>query len=449
MTLWGGRFKEPPAAAVWEYTTDSADRRLLEVDIEGSIAHVKALRAAGVITGEQSATLLDGLLTIREEAAATSFVFEETDEDVHTAVERRLIELVGDVGEMLHAGRSRNDQVALDLRLYLLRAAADRIEQIEALVEVLSDRALEQADVVVATYTHLQPAQSVSLGHHLLAYAWMLVRDAARFEHARTRVAVSPLGAGAGAGSGLPIDPNLTAAELGMAPFGNSLDAVSARDFVAEYAFSCAQVMTHLSRLSEDLVLWASSEFGWISIPDSMATGSSALPHKKNPDIPELARAKTARVIGDLTALLVLQKGLPLSYTRDLQEDKPAVFDADDITAATLSVLAELLESIEFDPSSPPPETAAGDLTEALVQRGLTLRQAHSKVGELLLRLDESNRSLRDVTSDDLTDLPLAPEQVASLDPVAVATGRQIQGGGSPTDVRRQVDELRQILSQS
>ncbi|MFQ5967588.1 MAG: argininosuccinate lyase [Acidimicrobiia bacterium] len=448
MTLWGGRFKETPATPVWSYTTDSTDRRLLMVDVEGSLAHVEMLGQVGILTATQSAALLDGLSIIRDEAEQDSFLFKETDEDVHTAVERRLIELVGEVGEMLHTGRSRNDQIALDLRLYLRRAAEERIAQIDTLIEVFCTRALEQADVVVASYTHLQPAQKISLGHHLLAYAWMLTRDAERFAEARKRIAVSPLGAGAGGGSGLPVDPSLTAAHLGIVPFENSLDAVSARDFAAEYVFCCAQLMAHLSRLSEDLVLWASSEFGWIKLPDSMATGSSALPQKRNPDVPELARARTAPVIGDLTALLALQKGLPLSYNRDLQEDKPAVFDADEVAAATLQVLAALMETVVFQPPPPPPETGAVDLAEALVGRGLSHRRAHGAVGELILRLEQEGRSLTEVTEQDLAGSPIEAQDLVVLD-LAWWLGRvRSRGAGSADDVRRQVDALRRIISE-
>ncbi|MDJ0923564.1 MAG: argininosuccinate lyase, partial [Acidimicrobiia bacterium] len=325
MTLWGGRFTESPAEVLWRFTVDHSDRRLLVDDIRGSLAHVAMLGTVGILDPEETAGLTTGLETVLAEAEAGEFEWSDGDEDVHSAVERRLTELIGDAAGKLHTGRSRNDQVCLDLRLYLRRSADDRIDQIAKLIRVLIALAEEVGETVVASYTHLQQAQAVPLAHHLLAHAWALVRDRDRFRDVLPRLDISPLGAGASAGSNLPMDPHQTASKLGFrSAFANSMDAVGARDFVAEYTFCCAQTMVTLSRLAEETILWTSEEFSWVTFSDSFTTGSSAMPHKKNPDIAELARGKTATVIGDLTALLTLQKGLPLTYNRDLQEDKRA-----------------------------------------------------------------------------------------------------------------------------
>ncbi|MFB3048814.1 MAG: argininosuccinate lyase [Acidimicrobiia bacterium] len=447
MTLWGGRFTEPLSQEVWDFTSDPADRRLLFADIHGSIAHVRALAAAGLVSSEEGRDLVAGLEQLREEATAGSFVYQPTDEDVHTAVERRLVEVVGDVGNKVHTGRSRNDQVALDLRLYLYQAATGRTGDIGRLVSVLADRAEEVAEVVVPSYTHLQQAQPVSLGHPLLAYAWMLLRDRERFADAAARIGVSPLGAGAGGGSTLPLLPEVAAAEVGFdAVFTNSLDAVASRDFVAEYVFACAQVMAHLSRFAEDLVLWSSAEFGWITIPDSHATGSSALPHKRNPDVAELVRSRAAVVIGDLTAMLAMQKGLPLAYNRDLQEDKRAVFHADDTVAGSLAVFAGLLGVVEFHPPPPEPETIAMLLAERLVSRGVPFREAHRQVGALLSRLDVDGLSLGNVGDRDLEGSEITLADIEPSDPVEAARSLKSPGSGSPQSVLAQVAELRDLI---
>ncbi|MGH8874344.1 MAG: argininosuccinate lyase, partial [Acidimicrobiia bacterium] len=385
MTLWGGRFAEPPDEALWSFTVTEADRRLLPEDVRGSLAHVTMLARVGLLADDEAEKLAEGLHRILAEADSATFVFTPTDEDVHTAVERRLGELVGPVAGKVHTGRSRNDQVSLDLRLYLRRAAGERAGQLASFALLLAELAERAGETVVPAYTHLQQAQAVPFGHHLLAYGWMLVRDRRRFIDAVPRIDVSPLGAGAGGGSSLPLQPEIVASELGMSGvFANSLDAVASRDFVAEYAFCCAQAMVHLSRLSEELVMWGSSEFGWASFSDRYTTGSSALPHKKNPDIAELVRGKAARVVGELTNLLALQKGLPLAYNRDLQEDKEAVFRADDALAASLAALAGMLATADFHPPPPSSWTTALDLAEALVRRGVAFREAHQAVGRLV-----------------------------------------------------------------
>ena len=343
-TLWGGGFSEGPDALLWAYTVDTADRRLLSDDLRGSWAHVGMLGEQGLLTADETETLQAGLVQIQQEAEAGSFEFLDTDEDVHSATERRLIEVVGDVGRKVHTGRSRNDQVALDMRLYLSRSGRTQLQRMAKMAMALVDQAERVGDTVVASYTHLQQAQAVPLAHHLLAYAEMLRRDAERMQAAVYRVEVSPLGAGASGGSSLPLDPAVSARMLGWKwHFANSMDAVGSRDFVAEYVFVCAQSMVHLSRLAEEIILWKTSEFGWVSFPDTFTTGSSAMPQKKNPDVAELVRGRSAGVIGDLTSIMTLQKGLPMTYNRDLQEDKQIVFHADDVLAGSLETLAAMM----------------------------------------------------------------------------------------------------------
>lgn len=447
MTLWGGRFQGSMSDVTRRYTGDESDHRLLEVDITGSIAHVTMLGKTGIIDPGEAEILAGGLQAILEEA--DSFEFNEDDEDVHTAVERRLGELVGEVAGKLHTGRSRNDQIALDLRLYLAGAAGERISQLTRWAAALADLAETNADTVIPSYTHLQQAQATTLGHHLLAYAWMALRDADRFEDARARIGVSPLGAGASAGSSLPLDRQMTADTLGLAGvMANSMDAVGSRDFVAEYVFCCAQTMVDLSRLAEELILWSSSEFGWVTLGDGVSTGSSALPQKRNPDIAELVRGRSAGVVGDLTAILTLQKGLPLTYNRDLQEDKRIVFHADDTVTASLEAMLALLAGVEFAPPPPGVTTTALDLAEALVQRGVPFREAHTVVGRLVKTLEDSGRTLGEATADDLagTDPRFHPEDTDRLDPATSVHRRATEGGGSPQSVRDQVAAIRELL---
>lgn len=433
-----------------DFTGDISDRRLLEVDIRGSLAHVAMLGDIGIISTEESTRLTTGLSEILDDVDGFEFV--ETDEDVHTAVERRLGELVGDVAGKLHTGRSRNDQVALDLRLYLAREGRSRGEQLHHLVEVLADLAEVHAETVVPSYTHLQQAQATTLGHHLLAYAWMAIRDAARFVDAVSRLSESPLGAGASSGSSLGLDRAMTANALDFeGVMANSLDAVASRDFVAEYVFCCAQTMVHLSRLAEELVIWASREFAWVRLGDDVSTGSSALPQKRNPDIAELVRGRAATVAGDMTAILALQKALPLAYNRDLQEDKRIVFHADDTVAGSLAAMAAMLEGVTFSPPKPGADTTALDLAEILVERGVPFREAHGIVGRLVKRLEDDGRTLADTTADDLAavDDRFEAGDVDIVDPVVSVARRQTEGSGSPQSVHDQVTAIRDRMGQS
>jgi len=446
VSLWEGRIPGEPDETMWRFTVDTSDRRLLTVDVEGSIAHVKMLRDAGLVTVDEGDELLDGLARVLQEAESGGFSFESGDEDVHTAVERRLRELIGPGAGRLHTGRSRNDQIALDIRLYLLRSSEQRRGQVSSLIGVLVDLAELHVETIVPVYTHLQQAQAVPLAQHLLAYAWMLKRDADRFGDVMSRLDESPLGAGAGGGSGLGLNPGSVAKTLGMPRvFRNTIDAVGTRDLVAEYIFCAAQTMVDLSRLAEEIVLWATTEFGWVSFSDGVTTGSSALPQKKNPDVAELVRGRSARVIGDMAAILTLQKALPLAYNRDLQEDKRIVFDADDVLDGSLGALAGMLRSVEFHPPDPSPWVTALDLAEVLVRRGVPFREAHTAVGGLVARLMAEGRDFSTVAAGELEEahIRLVPEDLALLDPVSSASRRNLGIGGQVEDLRAFVDRLR------
>lgn len=440
MTLWGGRFGEGPDDAVWRFTAATADRRLLAIDIRGSLAHLASLESGGVLPGDEIAALRSGLEAIAAEADAGTFVWADTDEDVHTAAERRLGELIGPVAGKLHTGRSRNDQIALDLRLWMEAAALARIAQIEDLVRTLVDQAEAAGETVVAAYTHLQQAQAVPLAHHLLAHAWALLRDADRFGDALTRIRVSPLGAGAGGGSRLALDPAAAAAFLGWkTTFANSMDAVGSRDLVAEYLWCSTQTFSDLSRLAEEMILWATPEFGWVTFADRHTTGSSALPHKKNPDPAELTRGKAASAIGHLAGMLAILKGLPLTYARDLQQDKEHLFPVDDDLAGALAALTPMLAAAVFHPPAPGRWVTALDLAEVLVDRGVPFREAHAAVGELVAA------EPAEVTDAVLQGYHAAfrPGDAALLDPTASVRARKSPGGGSFASVAAQVEVLR------
>jgi argininosuccinate lyase len=450
MTLWGGgRFDEGPAESLWRFTVDTSDRRLLVVDVKGSLAHVAMLGEVGLLSHQESATIAEGLLAVLSEAESGSFEFLDTDEDVHSAVERRLGDLIGDLAGKLHTGRSRNDQVALDFRLYLVESASSRVVQLKRFIGVLLDQAKLAGDRVVPSYTHVQQAQAVPLAHHLLAYAWMLKRDVDRFNDAVVRLDVSPLGAGASGGSSLPLDPVVAAHHLGMAGvFTNSMDAVGSRDFAAEYVWCAAQAMLHLSRLSEELILWCSAEFNWVTFSDAYTTGSSAMPQKKNADIAELVRGKASTVIGDLTSITALQKGLPMTYNRDLQEDKRIAFHADDSLAGALDALGGMVATADFHPPTPSAWVTALDLAEALVERGVAFREAHHIVGRLVSTLIADDRSFDDLTSDELVaaDGRFVPSDIDRLDPVRSIEFRRTAGGGSMQSVATQLEQLEAFL---
>lgn len=446
MTLWGGR----PSDLAWSFTTDDSDRRLLTFDLKGSLAHARMLGETGVIGREDADRLLEGLQRLLTEAESGAFSFDSGDEDVHSAVERRLREVIGDSAGFLHTGRSRNDQVVLDVRLYLAASGTERRAQLHALALTLADLAETHAESVVPSYTHLQQAQPTSLGHHLLAHAWAALRSAARFTDSLSRISVSPLGSGASSGSSLQLDRHAVAEELGMGGIiPNSLDAVGSRDFVAEYVFVSAQSMADLSRLADEVILWATSEFGWVTLSPQVSTGSSALPQKLNPDVAELIRGRSASVFGDMTAILSLQKGLPLSYNRDFQEDKRIVFDADDILAASIGAMVDLLGGLTFHVPPPRPDTVALDLAEVLVTRGVPFREAHHVVAALVDKLHDEGRDLGQANGEDLEAAhpELEAADLPMLDPAGSLARRRSPGAGNTESVHEQVAEVRRLAT--
>ena len=448
-TLWHGRFDGDPAEALRALNDSLAfDRRMFREDIAGSRAHASMLAAVGLISEAERDAICAALDTVETEMAEGRFVAAPGDEDVHTAVERRVTELTP-AGAKLHTGRSRNDQVAADLRMWTCAALADVARAVLALQHTLLGRAAEAGDALLPGYTHLQQAQPVLLAHHLLAHGWALARDVDRLAEARRRADVSPLGAGALAGSSLPLDPERTAAEAGFGSvFDNSLDAVADRDFVADALYALAMVGVHLSRIGEEMVLWASSEFGFVELDDAFATGSSMMPQKKNPDIAELARAKAGRLIGRLTGLLATLKGLPLAYAKDLQEDKEPLFDAVDTVRLTLAALDGLLATARLDTdrmadAASSPYAAATDLAEWLVAGGTPFRQAHAAVGELVRRSLSGEASLAELVA---ADERLGPDAAALLEPGASAARRTTPGAGGPEAVAVQMERFRQRL---
>jgi argininosuccinate lyase len=449
-TLWHGRFEGGPAEELLAYTVSLPfDRRLASDDIDGSRAHVRGLVRAGILTEGERDDILAALDQTEAELAADALAFVASDEDIHTAVERRVTELAGPAGAKLHTGRSRNDQVATDLRLYAKRALLDVAQRTIALQEVLLQGALDAGEAYLPGYTHLQRAQPVALAHHLLAHGWALARDVDRLVDCRRRTDVSPLGAGALAGSSIPLDPDGVAADLGFAArFENSLDAVSDRDFVAEALFALTLLAVHLSRIGEEIVLWTSEEFGFARLDDAYSTGSSMLPQKKNPDIAELARGKAGRLIGDLTGLLATLKGLPLAYNRDLQEDKEPLFDAVDQVSLALSAMAGLLATLEVDrdrmqAAADTPYAAATDLAEHLVVGGTPFREAHAIVGTLVRDSIERGVPLADLVA---AHPALGPDAVALLAPGVAVTRRVAPGGAGPAAVAVQLARFRDRL---
>ena len=443
--LWHGRFGEGPADELLAFTVSLPfDRRLAFDDLTGSRAHVAMLTRAGLITKEERSVIAAALDRVEAELADGTFAFAPTDEDIHTAIERRVTEIAGSAGAKLHTGRSRNDQVALDLRMYLRREGRAVARRVHELQQVLLQRAEASGEIALPGYTHLQRAQPVLLAHHLLAHFWALARDVDRWRDCLDRADVSPLGAGALAGSSLPLDPESVAAELGFArPFENSLDAVSDRDFVAEALFVAALTQVHLSRIGEEIVLWSTEEFGFMRLADAFATGSSMLPQKKNPDIAELARGKAGRVIGELAGFLATLKSLPLAYNRDLQEDKEPLFDALDTCSLSLSALTGLFASAEFveEPMTAGADSqlnAATDLAEFLVQTGIPFREAHAIVGALVRQSIERGVPLDELVSNDPR---LGPDCLPLLEPGSAVRRRTTPGGGGPEPVAQQLEQ--------
>jgi len=448
-TLWHGRFAGGPSEAL-QALNDSLpfDQRMFREDIAGSRAHVRMLGDVGLFTEAERDGVLAALDTVEHEIESGSFDFQVNDEDIHTAVERRVTELEP-AGAKMHTGRSRNDQVATDLRLWTRSAIDEVLELIERLQRTLLTHAEQAGDAYLPGYTHLQQAQPVALSHHLLAHGWALARDAERLVDARKRTNVSVLGAGALAGSSLPLDPEKSAAYLGFdAVFDNSLDGVADRDFVAEVLFALSLLGVHLSRIGEEWILWASTEFGFVTLDDGFSTGSSMMPQKKNPDIAELARGKAGRLIGHLTGFLTTLKGLPLTYNKDMQEDKEPLFDTVDTVRLTLLALDGMISTTTFNTEAmaaqaASPYAAATDLAEWLVARGMPFRDAHAVVGEKVRRALAGEGALGELVA---ADPQLGDEAAALLEPGVSVTRRTTRGGGSPAAVADQIERFRARL---
>ena len=451
--LWGGRFAGGPSPELEALSRSTHfDWRLVPYDLAGSRAHANALHVAGLLTDDDHRALIAGLASLDEQYAAGSLRPDPSDEDVHGALERLLIDDVGlEVGGRLRAGRSRNDQVATLFKAYLRDEARAIAVRVLDLVDALVVQARDHLDVVMPGRTHLQHAQPVLLAHHLLAHAWPLLRDVDRLHDWDVRVAAdSPYGSGALAGSSLGLDPRAVAAELGFTDSSaNSIDGTAARDFVAEFAFVTAMTGIDLSRLSEEVVLWSTAEFGFVRLDDAWSTGSSIMPQKKNPDVAELARGKSGRLIGNLTGLLATLKGLPLAYNRDLQEDKEPVFDSVDTLLVVLPAMTGLVATLTFDTArlaalAPQGFSLATDVAEWLVREGVPFREAHEVAGACVRRCEELGCDLPDLTDDQLMEIsprltPQVREVLTVEGSVASRTGR---GGTAPVRVREQLGEV-------
>jgi len=448
--LWQGRFSAPPSRTAEEFTSSLRfDRRLWSYDLRGSEAHCQMLARQGIIPKREADKILAGLAQIRKEFLSDRFRFLPSDEDIHTAIERRLIEIVGAAGGHLHTARSRNDQIVLDVRLYLKEVIGNLRVAIADLRDVLARLARKHADLVMPGYTHMQRAQPVLLAHHLLAYYDMLGRDDERFADCRSRVDLMPLGSGALAGVPYPVDREFVARLLGFHRLAdNSIDAVSDRDFVAEFLAATAILFVHLSRLCADLTLWATTEFGFVEFPDEFSTGSSIMPQKKNPDVAELARGKSGRIFGSLQALLTTMKGLPLAYQSDLQEDKEPMFDSADTALATVKTLSAMLPGLRFD-GERMREAASGfllatELADFLVEKGLPFREAHGVVGAVVRHCLKTGKELDHLSLAELRRFSARfdREVLSRLTPEAAIARRRAAGGTARENVERRLKKI-------
>ena len=453
--MWGGRFAEKTAASMEAYSESvSFDWQLYAEDIRGSQAHARVLAAQGFLTNEEAGTICDGLDAVRQEIESGDFQWKTELEDVHMNIESRLTEIIGPLGGKLHTARSRNDQVALDFRLHVAARLAAWQDSLASLVAVLVARASEHRETMLPGCTHFQPAQPVTLAHHLLAYAQMFRRDFERVTDALKRVRVMPLGAAALAGTTHPVNPRAVADDLGVeAIFANSMDAVSDRDFVLESVFAGSLVMAHLSRICEEIIIWANPNFGFVALPDQYSTGSSIMPQKKNPDACELMRGKTGRVVGSLMSLLVLVKGLPMTYNRDMQEDKEPFFDADKTVSASLGIMADMLRQIEFVPERMAESVRRGflnatELADYLAAKGVPFREAHHITGAVVAHAEQKGAGLEDL---DISEFKRFSEDIEEdvfgvLDYAAAIRRRTSPGGTGPDSVAAQIGALKEWL---
>ncbi len=448
MSLWGGRFSEPGADDLKQLNDSIGfDIRFYREDIEGSIVYARAIADARVITQEEAQTIIDGLRRVKQEFDADTFVIQDSDEDIHTAVERRLTEMIGEVAGKLHTGRSRNDQVATDFRLWSMRAADRLADELRGLQLALIQVAEAHTDTLLPGYTHMQPAQPITAAHWLMSFFWMLERDLDRLLAARERMAVSPLGAGALAGNPFEVNRQKMALALGFdACSQNSLDAVSDRDFVADLLYVIALSATHLSRLAEDVLIYSNPSFAFITLADRYSTGSSLMPQKRNADPMELMRGKTGRLIGNLSGFLATLKGLPSGYNKDLQEDKEALFDSVDTMHSLLPIMTAIISSLRINAdrmrAALVEELLATDMADYLVRKGLPFRQAHHVVGEVVRLAAESDLQLSELPLDKLRDISAYfSEDVGQVFNFAQSVSqRGVQGGTAPDAVREQIE---------
>ncbi len=449
-----GRFSKPANKVAGQYTASLPfDRRLYRQDIAGSIAHAKMLAKQGIVSAEEARQITAGLKSILKEIEQGKFDFKIETEDIHMAIESRLVEVVGEAGRKLHTARSRNDQVALDLRLFTKEAIADTISGLKEFQRALLEVASANIKVIMPGYTHLQVAQPVLLAHHLLAYFEMVERDIARFNDCLKRADVLPLGSGALAGVTYDIDREFLAKELGFSRISeNSLDAVADRDFVVEYIADAAIGMMHISRLAEEIVLWSSAEFAFIELDDAYATGSSIMPQKKNPDVAELARGKTGRVYGHLIALLTMLKGLPLAYNRDMQEDKEALFDTVDTLLATLAVFAGMVRTLKVKPQSMLKAAErryilATDLADYLVKKGEAFRTAHEIVGKLVSYAVGKGKTFAELDIKEYKKFsPRFGADVRKITLESSIAARNVSGGTAPAQVKRALARAKRLV---
>lgn len=456
MALWGGRFEKGVDAFTQEFGASlEDDKAMAQQDIQGSIAHAKMLAKQGIISQEDCDAIVAGLEKISAEIADGSFVYDVNDEDIHMAVEKTLTNDIGTPGARLHTGRSRNDQVATDIRLYAKSLAAELLEGNVELRRTLVDVAEKNFGVVMPGYTHLQHAQPVLFSHHMLAYFWMFTRDYVRLSAAYKAADANPLGSAALAGTTYPLDRDYTTKLLGFDhAIPNSMDAVSDRDYLLDLEYACAVSMMHLSRLCEEIVLWSSTEFGFITLSDSYSTGSSIMPQKKNPDFAELTRGKTGRVYGDLMALLTTMKGLPLAYNKDLQECKEGPTDAAKTLLDCMAIASGMLSTMTVNADVMLDEahkgfTAATDVADYLAKKGMPFREAHEVVGKLVLYCEKHDKGLEDLTADEFRAAsPLFGDDIAQdLDPEGIARARTTYGGTGNDAVRVQLDEAKAALA--
>jgi argininosuccinate lyase len=455
MKLWGGRFEKETASVMDDFHSSiHFDYRLAEEDIRGSMAHARMLGNCNIISQAEAGTMIAGLERILNKARAGEITWDPAAEDIHMNVEKLLIQEIGDVGKKLHTARSRNDQVALDARLYVSKEISAIKDLLQNLFEVLLNIAAREKETILPGYTHLQRAQPVLLGHHILAYFEMFRRDFERLDDCLKRVEVSPLGSGALAGTGFPIDRGQVASELQLkSAASNSLDAVSDRDFVAEFIFTASLIMMHLSRFCEEMVLWSSMEFGFVEMDDSYSTGSSIMPQKKNPDVAELIRGKTGRVYGDLVAVLTMMKGLPLAYNKDMQEDKEALFDAVDTIKGSLRIFTPMLETVTFKRDRMLAATKDGflnatDLADYLAAKGMPFREAHEVVGKLVKYCITVGKRLEELSLEEFQSASslFAQDVYPALEMEKVVKARSSYGGTSFDQVSAQIEKARESL---